>query len=123
MAIRGIRGATTVVADKAKLILDATRELLTTILKMNPDMKPDDVASIIFTMTDDLRATFPAQAARQMHWGLVPMLCAREISVPGSLARVIRVLVHWNTERPQSGITHVYLREAVCLRPDLVVAQ
>jgi len=63
------------------------------------------------------------QAARQMGWGLVPMMCAREIPVPGSLRRVIRVLVHWNTELPQNAITHVYLREAVKLRPDLVAAQ
>jgi chorismate mutase len=81
------------------------------------------VASALFTVTDDLASTFPAQAARQMGWGLVPMMCAREIPVPGSLRRVIRVLVHWNTELPQSAITHVYLREAIKLRPDLVAAQ
>jgi chorismate mutase len=81
------------------------------------------VASAIFTVTDDLVSTFPAQAARQMGWELVPMLCGREIPVPNSLPRVIRVLVHWNTELPQSEIKHVYLREAVKLRPDLVAAQ
>ena len=86
-------------------------------------MNPEDVASALFTVTDDLASTFPAQGARQMGWGLVPMLCAREIPVPNSLPRVIRVLVHWNTEIPQSEITHVYLREAVKLRPDLVAAQ
>ena len=72
---------------------------------------------------EDLASTFPAQAARQMGWGLVPMMCAREIPAPGSLRKVIRVLVHWNTETPQNEITHVYLREAVKLRPDLVAAQ
>jgi chorismate mutase len=123
MSIRGIRGATTVAADEPDLILQATRELLEEILAANKGMQPEDVASALFTVTDDLSSTFPAQAARQMGWGLVPMMCAREIPVPGSLARVIRVLVHWNTELPQNAITHVYLREAVKLRPDLVAAQ
>ena len=86
-------------------------------------MQPEDVASALFTVTDDLASTFPAQGARHMGWGLVPMLCAREIPVPNSLPRVIRVLVHWNTELAQDQITHVYLRGAVKLRPDLVAAQ
>ena len=123
MTIRGIRGATTVPADQPELILQATRELLEAILDENGAMKPEDVASAIFTVTDDLASTFPAQAARQMGWELVPMLCAREIPVPESLPRVIRVLVHWNTDLPQSEIKHVYLRDAVKLRPDLVAAQ
>jgi chorismate mutase len=123
MPIRGIRGATTVTADEPDLILQATRELLEEILQENKGMQPEDVASAIFTVTDDLVSTFPAQGARQMGWGLVPMLCAREIPVPNSLPRVIRVLVHWNTDVPQNEITHVYLRDAVKLRPDLVAAQ
>jgi len=123
MPIRGIRGATTVTADDPELILQATRELLEEILAENEGMQPEDVASAIFTVTDDLASTFPAQGARQMGWGLVPMLCAREIPVPKSLPRVIRVLVHWNTDLPQDRITHVYLRDAVKLRPDLVAAQ
>ena len=123
MAIRGIRGATTVSADEPDLILEATRELLEAILDANESMRPDDVGSALFTVTEDLASTFPAQAARQMGWSLVPMLCAREIPVPGSLQKVIRVLVHWNTDVPQSEITHVYLRDAVKLRPDLVAAQ
>ena len=123
MAIRGIRGATTVSADKPDLILEATRELLEAILDANASMKPEDVGSALFTVTDDLASTFPAQAARQMGWGLVPMMCAREIPVPGSLRKVIRVLVHWNTDMLQNEITHVYLRDAVKLRPDLVAAQ
>jgi chorismate mutase len=123
MAIRGIRGATTVSADEPDLILEATRELLEAILGANESMKPEDVGSALFTVTDDLASTFPAQAARQMGWGLVPMMCAREIPVPGSLRRVIRVLVHWNTDMSQNEITHVYLRDAVKLRPDLVAAQ
>ena len=123
MPIRGIRGATTVSADNPELILEATRELLEAILQQNEAMDPENVASALFTVTDDLVSTFPAQGARQMGWGLVPMLCAREIPVPNSLPRVIRVLVHWNTELKQNEITHVYLREAVKLRPDLVAAQ
>lgn len=123
MPTRGIRGATTVTADQPDLILQATRELLEAILAENTRMQPEDVGSAIFTVTDDLSSTFPAQAARQMGWDMVPMLCGREIPVPGSLPRVIRVLVHWNTDVPQSEIVHVYLREAVKLRPDLVAAQ
>jgi chorismate mutase len=123
MPIRGIRGATTVSADESDLILQATRELLEEILAENEGMQTEDIASALFTVTDDLTSTFPAQGARQMGWGLVPMLCAREIPVPGSLPRVIRVLVHWNTELPQNKITHVYLRDAIKLRPDLVAAQ
>ena len=123
MTIRGIRGAITVSADQPDLILQATRELLEAIMESNDGMDPKDIASVVFTVTDDLASTFPAQAARQMGWGLVPMLCAREIPVPDSLPRVIRVLVHWNTEVAQSQVTHVYLREAVKLRPDLIAAQ
>lgn len=123
MPTRGIRGATTVAENEAETILQATRELLEAILKENDGMTTEDIGSAVFTVTEDLTATFPAQAARQMGWGLVPMMCAREIPVPGSLPRVIRVLVHWNTETLQGDIKHVYLRDAVKLRPDLVAAQ
>lgn len=123
MSIRGVRGATTVAADQPDLILEATRELLEAILKENEGMTLEDVGSAIFTVTEDLASTFPAQAARQMGWSMVPMMCAREIPVPGSLPKAIRVLVHWNTETPQNEIKHVYLRDAVRLRPDLVAAQ
>ena len=123
MPTRGIRGAITVDADQPELILAATRELLEAILAANAGMSPGEIASAFFTVTEDLRSTFPAQAARQMGWSQVPMMCAREIPVPGSLPRVIRVLIHWNTERAQHEIVHVYLREAVKLRPDLAAAQ
>lgn len=123
MPTRGIRGAITVDADQPELILAATRELLEAILAANAGMSPGEIASAFFTVTEDLRSTFPAQAARQMGWSQVPMMCAREIPVPGSLPRVIRVLIHWNTERAQHEIVHVYLREAVKLRPDLASAQ
>ncbi|GJQ51220.1 MAG: chorismate mutase AroH [Anaerolineaceae bacterium] len=123
MPTRGIRGAITVAADEPDLILEATRELLTAILDSNAGMIPEDIASALFTVTDDLASTFPAEGARQIGWGLVPMMCAREIPVPNSLSRVIRVLIQWNTDVPQNEITHVYLRDAVKLRPDLVAAQ
>lgn len=123
MPTRGIRGATTVAENEVETILQATRELLEAILKENDGMMTEDIGSAVFTVTEDLNATFPAQAAREMGWGLVPMMCAREIPVPGSLPKVIRVMVHWNTDTPQSDIRHVYLRDAMKLRPDLVAAQ
>jgi chorismate mutase len=123
MPTRGIRGAITVTENEAETILQATRELLEAIVKENASMKPEEIGSAIFTVTEDLTATFPAQAARQMGWSMVPMMCAREIPVPGALPKVIRVLVHWNTETPQNEVKHVYLRDAVKLRPDLVAAQ
>ena len=123
MSIRGIRGAITVTADQPDLILQATHELLEAILTENKKLQLEDVASATFTLTEDLVSAFPALAARQMGWEHVPMMCAREIPVPGSLPHVIRVLVHWNTDVPQSEVKHVYLRDAVKLRPDLVAAQ
>lgn len=123
MPIRGIRGATTVTADEPDLILEATRELIEAILESNKELRPEDIGSAIFTVTDDLASAFPAQAARQMGWSHVPLMCTREIPVPGSLPKAIRVLLHWNTETPQNQIRHVYLRDAVKLRPDLVAAQ
>ncbi len=123
MQTRGIRGATTISSDDKDQLLSATKELLEAIMRANPDLRTEDIASAFFTVTDDIASTYPALAARQIGWDLVPMMCAREIPMPGSLPRVIRVLVHWNTETPQNEITHVYLREAVKLRPDLVAAQ
>ncbi len=119
MTTRGIRGATTIETATKENILSATRELLDEILASNPDLKADDIASAFFTVTDDIASAYPALAARQMGWGLVPMMCACEIPVTGSLHLCIRVLIHWNTDKKQSEIKHVYLREAVKLRPDL----
>ena len=119
MTTRGIRGATTVTADEKEQIHSATQELLASILEANPALRTEDIASAVFTVTDDVAATHPALAARQIGWDLVPMLCAREIPVPNSMPLCIRVLIHWNTELPQSAILHVYLRDAVKLRPDL----
>jgi chorismate mutase len=118
MPCRGIRGATTVESNSASEILAATRELLDSILQAN-DVAPEDIASVVFTATRDLTAAFPAQAARDLGWQQVPLLDAQEIPVPGSLARCVRVLVHWNTDRSQEQIRHVYLRGATLLRPDL----
>jgi chorismate mutase len=119
MSIRGIRGATTVSTDDPNLILQATCELLETILEVNDGIRPEDIASAMFTVTEDIASTYPALAARQMGWDQVPMMCAREIPVPGSLPMCIRVLIHWNTDKEQREIHHVYLRDAVQLRPDL----
>jgi len=120
MTTRGIRGATTVEADDPDQVLAATRQLLEAVLQANPGLQTGDIASAVFTVTDDITSAFPALAARRMGWEAVPMLCTREIPVPGSLPLCIRILIHWNTRRKQSEIRHVYLREAVRLRPDLV---
>jgi chorismate mutase len=119
MTIRGIRGAITIHLDSSEEVLMATRELLDAILKSNPDLQPEDIASALFTVTDDIASAYPALAARQNGWNLVPMLCAREIPVPGGLPLCIRVLILWNTDKGQEEIQHVYVREAVKLRPDL----
>lgn len=119
MTIRGIRGATTVETDTKENILSATRELLKVIFESNPDLEPEDIASAIFTTTEDIVSAFPAAAARQMSWNIVPMVCAREIPVPNSLEKCIRVLIHWNTNKGQDAIQHVYLHSAKKLRPDL----
>ena len=119
MSVRGIRGAITVDADQPDVILNATRELLIAIEKANPDLVVDDIASVWFTLTDDLSSAYPARAARDLGWAQTPLMCAREIPVPGGLPRCIRVLIHWNTNLPQLAIRHVYLGDAIHLRPDL----
>jgi chorismate mutase len=119
MPLRGIRGAIVASGNQPESILSATRELLEAILTNNPKLDPVDIASAIFTVTDDLTSVYPAQAARQLGWTRVPLMCAREIPVPSSLPRCIRVLIHWNTDQPQSIIHHVYLGGAEKLRPDL----
>jgi len=116
-ACRGIRGATCAESNTAEAILNATRELLERIIAAN-DVHTGDVAAVIFTASPDLDAAYPAQAAREMGWTQVPMLCVQEMAVAGSLPRCIRVLILWNTDRPAERIRHVYLREARQLRPD-----
>jgi len=118
MPTRGIRGATTASANTAGEIIAATAELLSAIISAN-GLAPEDVASVIFTVTSDLDAAFPARAARELGWQHVPLLDACEIPVPGSLPRCIRALLLWNTDTPQADVAHIYLRGAEALRPDL----
>jgi chorismate mutase len=120
MPVRGVRGATQVDSDTAETIALATRELLLAILAANPTLQPQDLASVFFTVTDDLSADYPALAARDLPgWRMVPLLCGREIPVPGATPRLLRVLLHWNTDQSQDLIVHVYLGAAAQLRPDL----
>jgi len=120
MSTRGVRGATVAIANEADAILAATRELLLAIRDANPSMQTEDVASILFTVTGELDAVYPAQAAHQLKWSGIPLICAREIPVPGGLPNCIRVMLHWNTDLPQGEIRHIYLKEAAKLRPDWV---
>jgi chorismate mutase len=105
--------------DTAEAILSATEELVRELISAN-DLIAEDVASALFTVTPDLHAEFPAAAARRIGWTMVPLLNFTEIGVPGRLEKCIRVLLHVNTARSQNEMVHVYLREAVALRPDLV---
>ncbi len=116
--VRGVRGATTVECDDAEAILAATEELVREVVAANA-IEPENVASALFTVTPDLHAEFPAAAARRMGWTMVPLLNFTEIGVPGRLEKCIRILVHVNTEKSQAEMVHVYLREAIVLRPDL----
>ena len=119
--VRGVRGAITVEEDAPEGILTATKRLLAAMIERN-GVRTTDIASVLFSLTPDLRAAFPALGAREMGWVHVPMLHFTEIDVPGSLPRVIRVLMHVNTTRNQHEIEHVYLEGAVVLRPDLSAA-
>jgi chorismate mutase len=119
--LRALRGAITVEANDAESILFATTELVSEVMRRN-DLAPEDVVSCIFTCTDDLDAEFPAVAARRIGLSAVPLLCAREIDVPGALPRVIRLLMHYYAD-PAMTVRHVYLRDAVSLRRDLEGAQ
>jgi chorismate mutase len=118
VSLRGIRGAIDVSANDAHEILEATKELLQEMLQKNSIVK-EEIAAIIFSMTADLNAVFPAKAARQMGWTYVPLFDTSEINVPGSLSRCIRVLMLINSTRTPEEIRHVYLRGAVVLREDL----
>lgn len=123
MSVRGVRGATSVDSDDPAQIRAAARELMEEILRRNQITDFDDVISAVFTTTEDLVSAFPAEAARAMGMNQVPLLCAQEIPVTGSMPRCIRVLLHINTTRTPKEIEHVYLREAKKLRPDLKSAQ
>jgi chorismate mutase len=119
--LRALRGAITVPENDADAILDATEELVRAVMHRN-ELTPDDMVSCIFTATDDLDAEFPAVAARRLGLDSVPLLCAREIAVPGSLPRVVRLMVHCYAA-PEARPAHVYLRDAVELRRDIEGAQ
>ena len=118
MYCRGIRGATTVERNEREDILTATTELLELLIQHN-DLRAEDIASAIFTVTEDLDAEFPALAARQLGWTEVALMCTREIPVPNSLMKCIRILLHVNTTRSAAEMQHVYIRGAVNLRPTL----
>ncbi len=118
MPLRGVRGAVQAESDQTEDVLAATRRLLQAIIEANPGLLPEDLASVLFTVTPDLRSAHPAQAARGLGWVDVPLMSAQEIPVPDSLPRLVRVLLHWNTDRPQRAIRHVYLGAAAELRPD-----
>ena len=123
MPVRGVRGAITVTENCPKENLAATRELLAEVIARNQLEDFSEVVSAIFTTTPDLTAAFPAEAARELGMSQVPLLCASEIAVPHGLPRVIRVLLHVNTERSQAEMTHIYLRDAKRLRKDIAGAQ
>jgi chorismate mutase len=115
MKCRGIRGATTVDANNKECIYASTKALLREMIKAN-DVNQDDMASIIFTATDDLNAAFPAKAAREMGFVNIPLLCSREINVPNSLQSCLRVLILFNTKKKPDDIKHIYLKGAADLR-------
>lgn len=117
-AVRALRGATTADADTAEQIADRTVALLEEMFVRN-GVDHDDLISIWFTVTDDLSSAFPAAGARRIGLGDVPLLCSREIPVPGSTPRCIRVLAHLTTDRARQDLRHVYLEGAVGLRDDL----
>jgi chorismate mutase len=118
MAVRAVRGAIQVDADDRDLVLEATTALLTEVLDRN-EIDTEDLISVVFTATPDLHSEFPAYAARKMGITDVPLLCACEIDVPGSMPRVLRLLAHVETQRPRADMRHVYLRGAAALRTDL----
>ncbi len=119
MVVRGIRGATTVDTNEETLILQATTELIQSIAVRN-QLVAEDIAAIYITATHDLNATFPARAIRYIDgWDMVPLICSQEIDVPGSLPLCIRLMIMVNTSKSQADMIHVYLHDAVKLRPDL----
>jgi chorismate mutase len=118
MRLRAARGAIRVPPDDGDGLLGATERLLSAILERNA-VDPDDLVSILFTATEDLRSAFPAEAARRMGLGRVPLLCAQEIPVEGSMRSVIRVLVHFHSDRTLDEVAHVYLDGAESLRDDV----
>ncbi|GAB1420780.1 chorismate mutase [Anaerolineales bacterium] len=118
MRVYGVRGATTVAANEKGEILQATKDLLEAMVQVNGILE-EDVASILFTTTPDLTAVYPAAAAREMGWHQTALLGFQEAAVDGGLDRCIRILIHWNTDKPQNALQHIFNNQAVSLRPDL----
>ncbi|MCK8823942.1 chorismate mutase [Fuchsiella alkaliacetigena] len=116
--VYAIRGAITVEENTEESILAATKELIKVAMQRN-NLSEENIISMFFTMTQDLNAVFPAQAARSLGFDFIPLLCATEIDVPGSISKCIRILIHINTEMERKEIEHTYLRKAEGLRPDL----
>ncbi len=118
MAVRGVRGATTVDSNTKEEIISKTEELLQGLIEVN-GINLEDITSVIFSATDDIDAEFPAVAARNLGWIYTPLFCTREIPVQGSMTGCIRVLMHVNSEKRQDEMVQLYLHEAAKLRPDL----
>lgn len=118
MSVRAVRGATQLQSDTREQVLDRVSELVLEVMATN-GLTVDDFISVIFTATSDVHAEFPAYAARQLGFGEVPLLCARELEIEGSMPRVVRLLAHVETDLPRSEVTHVYLHGAAALRSDL----
>lgn len=118
--IRGFRGATTVTKNTEEEILTETEKLIRQMIRANK-IEPDSISHVFFSLTEDLNAVFPAKVSRQIEgWKHVPVMCMREIDVPGSLEKCIRVMLLANTRLQQGEVEHIYLNDAVKLRPDLV---
>ena len=118
MRLRAARGAIRVPSDDVDTLLGSSERLVSAILQRN-EIAPEDLVSIMFTATDDLRAAFPAEAARRMGLGRVPLMCAQEIPVEGSMPSVIRILLHFHSDRTLDQVEHVYLDGAESLRDDV----
>jgi chorismate mutase len=116
--VRGLRGATTLEADTVEQVTERSQELMRQIMARN-DLCEDDIVSVLFTATADVNSAFPATAIREIGFGAVPLLCAAEIAVPGSMPLCIRVLLHVHTTKTKEEIHHVYLHGAQGLRDDL----
>ena len=118
MAVRAVRGATQLEDDVRDHMLERVAEMVLDVMEAN-GLEVDDFISVIFTATSDLVSEFPAYAARRLGFGDVPLICARELEIAGSMPRVVRMMAHVETDLPKSDVTHVYLHGAAALRKDL----
>lgn len=118
MAVRAVRGATQLDSDTREHMLERVAEMVTDVMESN-GLEVDDFISVIFTATSDLVSEFPAYAARRLGFGDIPLLCARELEIEGSMPRVVRMMAHVETDLPRADVTHCYLHGAAALRKDL----